>query len=1103
MEGIAPSPRAAAVAMLKRAASTREQASPSAPQQLSPSLSRAASSATSRSRPRSRTISSANPSSTDEDTSLFLSPPPGSDGDSASALERTASLLARQTALAKLTGTAPPTPPPTFFTPDESLPTLAELQERARAKFARERGGGGLAVAPLLVRNNTVATTSGNAVMAASVLTGLRRNNTVSGAGAGGGGPVQEQEGQQKTESGPPPSAGRTQARTNLMRKLSARRLEGDKLGVVGRIGRARPRSQSISALDWSSPPPPPSHYHHDVPPLPISTSSSTQPGPSTSSAPLPAGSGVGMGIVFPPSFTGERSETPYSLRSSGSAGDGNWAAERDRQSVLAKAKGEGSWEFEEALRADRGQEDVVGLGQSQLAKQGVEAGEETTPRAEPSNEEAFSTPSPEDWHLSPAYHSADVSPRTSPNPLAGGEGWHSSAPFLAPPIPASTSTPTSNRSSPHINTYRSGNASGSSSSSSSAAPSPEAIPDTFRRAPFLPSFGIAAVEEEEAYRKRGSSASSSLAGHILDTRRFRGSDAVRLPSSGTVLGGLGRNSIVSTTSTAPDEGEDELEESKEEEEMEKLKEEQEGVAAEVELGHRERRLADKVEKKRELAKERAKSPDADKGAFPPPQEGYQFPSPRESQDGWNGLRREDPQELFQQLTSAPTAAPTIVTSSSPARKSRDFPFKLHYQPFAPNANLPSSPRLPDPISPTHIIPDPMASLYIPHSTPRTSASPSAAPKARFSPTVSRTNGGAANGMERSQSQQSESVGMVKSSSTESNASFRSAAASSYHSPVAMRRDLSSSSRSDDFVFSPRVSQLPAEHLPSNRILAKLDSIIGLEAIESQESSLLDAPPRRLLLQGPVLQVVNANTVKDRHLFLFDDLLIIAKPIIEEDPTTGEPIPSTLDSRFLVKSIVEFKHLKLAAAEDPAEEAASSAASSKKRHPLLVAFVDRFANDPARAIASLVQKGGLSNDGPTIANLLFRNTDLNRNQLGAYLANPHHRHILRAYIERFRFQGVRIDDALRVFCMTVRLPHDIKQAEHVLGVLAAIWTESNGATGFDPSLTFSLVWAILKLSDALHGGGDAAGGGATFFPQNSAPTSSYVCFSSPFPSSSD
>jgi len=319
------------------------------------------------------------------------------------------------------------------------------------------------------------------------------------------------------------------------------------------------------------------------------------------------------------------------------------------------------------------------------------------------------------------------------------------------------------------------------------------------------------------------------------------------------------------------------------------------------------------------------------------------------------------------------------------------------------------------------------------------------------------------------------SQGMVKSSSLDSNSSsITGGNSSSYHSPILMRRDLSSSSSSsqDYRLKSPRVSPLPADELPANRILAKLDSLLGTESLFSptSEPSMLDAPPRKLLLHTPVLQVVNANTVKDRYLFLFTDLLIIAKPLIVDHPLSGEPIQPSLEHQFLVKSVVELKNLRLSATEDPFEDSGTtSSGNSKKRHPLLVAFIDRFANEPTRAIASLIQKGGLTNDGPTISNLLFKNTDLNRNQLGAYLANPNHRHVLRAYIERFRFGGVRIDDALRLFLMSVRLPpQDRKAAEYVLGVLANVWTETNVSTGFDPSLAFSLIVAILRLSDALH-----------------------------------
>ncbi|GAA5872950.1 hypothetical protein JCM3774_004884 [Rhodotorula dairenensis] len=283
----------------------------------------------------------------------------------------------------------------------------------------------------------------------------------------------------------------------------------------------------------------------------------------------------------------------------------------------------------------------------------------------------------------------------------------------------------------------------------------------------------------------------------------------------------------------------------------------------------------------------------------------------------------------------------------------------------------------------------------------------------------------------------------------------------------------------------PRVAHLAAADLPANRILAKLDSILGLEttttgATTTAASGPLDRPPRRLLLSSPVLQVVNANTVKDRYLLLFTDMLVIAKPLLEDHVLTGEPVPPNLDSHFLVKSVVECKQLKLTADDDPAEDATGASRSGagagqgqgqgQKKHPLLVAFVDRFANDPARAIASLVSKGGLTNDGPTIANLLYRNTDLNRNQLGMYLSDRHQRHVLRAYIDRFRFAGVRIDDALRLFLMSVRLPFDSTAADYVIGVLAQMWAEANPATGIDGAVAYGLMTAIVRLSDALHGG---------------------------------
>ncbi|GAA5972645.1 hypothetical protein JCM21900_002368 [Sporobolomyces salmonicolor] len=1091
------SPRVAAIAKLKRAASTREFPSPSSSR----------SSSTSRSGPRPRPRPTAAPF-IDDDTSLFLSPrAPGG-----SALERTASLLARQLAMAKLTGSAPPTPPSSFFTPDEPLPTLEELQHRARAKIA---------AGAALRRNNTVAS---GMLAGGPALAALRRNNTVTGAGVGGmaelaqGATAGQEEPPAVSEGDDQPLA-RAEARVNLMRKLSARRLEkpapaaagSDRLGVVGRIGRARPRSGSVGALDWrwgssTPPPPPPPPPPAESLPLPGNappTALSTQLGAPLSLSPLhilsSTSSGHKVGISFDSAHpqesqphspavrtTADRSETSFSLRSSG----GSW----DRQSEDNNA-----WEFADALRSHPGdwgeedQDDVEVIRNSQQQQKQPSMSErqqldfERTPRGWEDGDSSFPTttstarPFARTINRVEQHEDDNISPRTSPTSDKPPPDWPS------PPSAYPSSTSRRRRRSveqklfPPLAAPRRPSSSASNSTAAPAPPNPSVVLSSYTsdrearlRGPLVPSFGIAAVEyspDGPDTRKRGSSASSSLA--LLEGRRFRGSDALLLREGtgedesegvGSAVRWDRVGSVVSNGSDADEEREadrtieaflpaaragDGRGRSQEEEGKEREEEQRKEHALEAQ----ERDLVDKVEKKREEALARGKE-----GAFSPPAEGYQFPpsstisSPRESRD-FAGEKDAKPQpsahQLFDQLAS--TSSPL-----QPQCKPRDFPFKLPFQTSSAPCAVTSSPIIPAPLSPTAVADDPLASRVS-----------STSPKRLHSPTASRT---------------MRTHEMIKSPSTDSVASTHSAGASSYQSPVTMQRDFSSSS-GESYQFSPRVSPLPAGHLPSNRILAKLDSILGPEALASDEPTALDQPPRKLLLHAPMLQVVNANTVKDRHLFLFNDLLVIAKPLVLDHPLTGQPVPPTLDNHFIVKSIVELQQLKVAATIDEPPEDPSSSSSGKKRHPLLVAFVDRFANDATRAIAALVQKGGLANNGPTIANLLFRNSDLNRNQLGAYLANPNHRHVLRAYIERFRFGGVRIDDALRLFLMSVRLPYDQNAAEYVLGVLATVWTETNGATGFDPSLTFSLILAILGLSDALHRGSNGAGDPA-FFPSS-------------------
>ncbi|GAA6010585.1 hypothetical protein JCM11491_002983 [Sporobolomyces phaffii] len=1120
-------PRKAAIAMLKRAASTRE--SPSGSDSPSPASSPTLSRPPPRTRPRAYTSHSRpeDADTADPDDRSFFPNPPGQ-----SSLERTASLLARQLAMAKLTGTAPPTPPPTFFAFNEPLPTLEDLQRRARAKLELENGRARTESGSGLRRTNTTAAalhhgqTPSRTSRTGTAAPALKRNNTVTGIGGlGAGNPTEVAESIQlaqarlhlqprpRQDDGDEPPTERSEARVNLMRKLSARRLASpapssvanDRLGVVGRIGRARPRSGSLGGLDWrlgrsvgesqaegermETPAPPAALPLQLGPALSLDADRGEEEG---------EGHGIGMGISMDGNGT-DRSESPSTRRSSAGGG---WKDPNEPSTDEDEPSDEDRniWEYEQVLQPPTFSSNSANRPESEMehirdSKQHLPPPIQTTalqssphpsfrsftssqsndktPKAQwapsflasaipnassPSSATTIQQPRFSGSHLVDEAISPNSSPQY-PNPdWPTYDGQNARRPSLSAVQPNSDvhlnlATPLTSASvSPSVFI--------SSSSTSSSEPSfehPHAPRSNERTQRPAPTFGIAAVETPNsgffglgggigADRKRGSSASSSLA--LLEASRRareRGSDATQLQLGSIGTANFSRSRMGSAVSSIDSTGS--------------------GSASGRLLEKVDAKGEDEVERLQETGYGAVKGRQEDERRFPPPQDGYQFPaSPKEKTAG-----------------SGPSPSRQVDTSSSPSspppRKARDFPFKLPFQPANFPATPSDSPILPDPISPTAVLPDPFLNLRFP-------------PPAREADLEQqRTIPNAA-----STSVHPAGHTMVKSPSTESHASST-GHSSTYHSPTLMRRDLSSTSASSEStqqrLLSPRLSPLPANELPANRILAKLDSLFASSddslAPPSSGSSPLDTPPRKLLLHAPVLQVVNANTVKDRYLLLFTDLLVIAKPLIAEHPLTGEPISPSLDNQFLVKSVVELKNLKVTATEDPAEESAASSSSSKKRHPLLVAFVDRFANEPTRAIATLVQKGGLTNDGPTISNLLFKNTDLNRNQLGAYLANPNHRHVLRSYIERFRFGGVRIDDALRLFLMSVRFPpQDRKAAEYVLGVLANVWAEMNVSSGFDPSLAFSLIVSILRLSDVLHSSEERDDGEGPILPSSRA-----------------
>ncbi|KAJ3033969.1 hypothetical protein HDV00_005612 [Rhizophlyctis rosea] len=201
-----------------------------------------------------------------------------------------------------------------------------------------------------------------------------------------------------------------------------------------------------------------------------------------------------------------------------------------------------------------------------------------------------------------------------------------------------------------------------------------------------------------------------------------------------------------------------------------------------------------------------------------------------------------------------------------------------------------------------------------------------------------------------------------------------------------------------------------------------------------------------------------------RHLFLFNDVLVIAK-LIQENK--ADP----LGSYFQVKNILALRHAQLVIKDE------RTAVVDQTTHPVWQAAVRRFSSNPIRAVAYLIAKRGIPCTPEAIAHFLHVTPNLPRKQVGKFLGIPEHRDILHAYLGVFDFGRLRVDESLRVFLGGFRMPNDVGVVESVIEVFARRWYACNvegvvgtgGAGGGKGT----------KGQGGREGGGAVTGGGTT------------------------
>lgn len=239
-------------------------------------------------------------------------------------------------------------------------------------------------------------------------------------------------------------------------------------------------------------------------------------------------------------------------------------------------------------------------------------------------------------------------------------------------------------------------------------------------------------------------------------------------------------------------------------------------------------------------------------------------------------------------------------------------------------------------------------------------------------------------------------------------------------------------------------------------VFQRLDSLLSRDPNDHNSWGFLEDPPRKLIMSCSFTQVVDSDTIRERFLFLFNDILVVAKPL--------EAMHKAMDRSFIVKNIIDLTTVQVITNRD-------ESMSSSPRHPLVQQFVRDFGINADKAVANLLQSSGLDEDYAALGKLLFNTFELDRTRLGGYLCKKSHKAVLKSYLDCFGFSGVRIDHALRTFILSIRLPADSPEhaQEHLLNTFASKWFDANTLiVSFDKDVAMKLVRILVQLDNQIH-----------------------------------
>ncbi|KAM7384982.1 hypothetical protein PAMP_001086 [Pampus punctatissimus] len=142
----------------------------------------------------------------------------------------------------------------------------------------------------------------------------------------------------------------------------------------------------------------------------------------------------------------------------------------------------------------------------------------------------------------------------------------------------------------------------------------------------------------------------------------------------------------------------------------------------------------------------------------------------------------------------------------------------------------------------------------------------------------------------------------------------------------------------------------------------------------------------------------------------------------------------------------------------------------RTKKKLLITGTEQFNQKPKKGIQFLQEKGLLSNpmDNNQVAQWLRENPRLDKKMIGEYISDRKHMELLDSFVNTFTFQGLRIDEALRLYLEAFRLPGEAPVIQRLLETFTDNWHKVNGSPFMTNDAGFALAYAVIMLNTDQH-----------------------------------